>query len=89
MRGLLPHAPDAVFAANDPMAVGALQAIHEAGLRVPDDIAIVGFDDLPVAATTDPPLTTVRQDIDLVGESAVEALVRLLDGDDASRPHRW
>jgi LacI family transcriptional regulator len=87
MRQLLPQAPDAVFAANDPMAVGALRAIGEAGLSVPDDIMVAGFDDLPVAATTDPPLTTVRQDIGLVGESAVEALVRLLD-DDPTDPER-
>jgi LacI family transcriptional regulator len=79
MTGLLPHRPDAVFATNDPMAVGAMRAILEADLRVPDDIAVAGFDDLPVAVTTDPPLTTVRQDIARVGQSAVDTLVGLLE----------
>jgi LacI family transcriptional regulator len=85
MKGLLPHHPDAVFATNDPMAAGALRAIRDAGLRVPDDVSVVGFDDLPVAVTTDPPLTTVRQDIARVGQSAVDTLVGLLEhGRDSS-----
>jgi LacI family transcriptional regulator len=85
MKQLLPHRPDAVFAINDPMAAGAMRAIREAGLDVPDDVAVAGFDDLPVAVTTDPPLTTVRQDIAVVGQSAVDTLVRLLQhGRDAT-----
>ena len=82
MRRLLAHRPDAVFASNDLMAVGALQAIAEAGLRVPDDIAVVGFDDLPIASRTNPPLTTVRQDIDAIGAAAVDLLIELVTGDD-------
>ena len=79
MQRLLPQRPDGVFASNDQMAVGVLRAIAAAGLRVPDDIAVVGFDDLPVAATTQPPLTTIRHDIDAVGTAAIDALLRLLD----------
>ena len=53
---------DGLFVASDLMAVGALQALHAAGRRVPEEVAVVGFDDNPMAATTDPPLNTVRQD---------------------------
>jgi LacI family transcriptional regulator len=81
MRALLPHRPDGVFATNDLMAAGALRALAEAGLRVPDDVPVAGFDDLPIAATTEPALTTVAHDIDVVGEAAVETLLRLLDSD--------
>jgi LacI family transcriptional regulator len=81
MERLLPHRPDAVFAANDLMAVGALRALRRAGVRVPDDVAVVGFDDLPAAAAADPPLTTVRHDIDAVGEAAVRTLLHLVDAD--------
>lgn len=88
MRRLLPHRPDGVFATNDLMAVGVLRALQEAGLGVPDDVAVAGFDDLPVAATTEPPLTTVKHDINLVGEAAVDVLLRLLDGADVDPPDR-
>lgn len=78
MQRLLPQRPDAVFAASDTMARGALRALRSAGLAVPDDIAIVGFDDLPGSAVADPPLTTVRQPILRLGVQAVECLVDLL-----------
>jgi LacI family transcriptional regulator len=58
MRRLLRHDLQAVFASNDSMALGALRALDEAGLRVPDQMALVGFDDMPFAATTKPPLCT-------------------------------
>ena len=66
MATLLEQAPDldAVFAASDPMAVGALQALRAAGRRVPDDVAVVGFDDAAIARTCDPPLTTVAQPLE-------------------------
>lgn len=80
MQQLLPHKPDAVFASNDTVAAGALQAIHEAGLRVPDDLSLVGFDDVDVALQTDPPLTTVRQPIRAKGETAARLLVDLING---------
>src|SRR5262245_49666625 len=59
----LDRPPTAVFAASDGMAVGALRATHDRGLRVPDEIALVGYDDLPLAAYTSPPLTSVHQPI--------------------------
>jgi LacI family transcriptional regulator len=78
MQRLLPHKPDAVFAASDIMAFGALRALREAGLSVPHDVAVVGFDDLPAAAHSDPPLTTIRQPILRTGIEAVEILVDIL-----------
>ncbi|MFN8470979.1 MAG: LacI family DNA-binding transcriptional regulator [Anaerolineae bacterium] len=77
MRDLLalPVRPSAVFVSSDTMAVGALRAIHEAELDVPDDIAMVGFDDLPAASYANPPLTTVYQPIAQLGTAAVELLI--------------
>jgi LacI family transcriptional regulator len=83
MKKLLPEMPDAVFVASDTMALGALRAIREAGLRVPDDIAVVGFDDLPPALQADPPLTTVQHPIEQSGKLAVEMLITLLNEKDA------
>lgn len=80
MQQLLPTKPDAVFASSDMMAIGAQQAIRQAGLRIPDDIAIVGFDDLPQAALADPPLTTVQQPMEELGAVAVDLLHDLLSG---------
>jgi LacI family transcriptional regulator, galactose operon repressor len=71
---------DAVFAHNDLSAAGAMQAAREAGRRVPEDIAVVGFDDLPLAATTDPPLTSVRQPLREMGEAAAQMLLAHFDG---------
>jgi LacI family transcriptional regulator len=85
MQRLLAHEPDAVFVASDSMALGALRALHEAGRRVPDDVAIVGFDDMPQAATTNPPLTTIRQPIRRAGVLAVETLIDIL-GNGADPP---
>ena len=82
---LLRHDPDAIFAASDSTALGALRAIQEAGLRVPEDIALVGFDDIPLSARSDPPLTTVRQPIHLLGSKAVELLLELIENPAA--PH--
>ncbi len=79
MQQLLPARPDAVFAASDIMAIGALRAVREAGLRVPDDVAVVGFDDLPAAARSEPPLTTVRQQVLRFGMTAVEVLTDLIE----------
>ncbi len=66
---------DAVFAHNDLSAAGAMQAVRESGRRVPDDIAVVGFDDVPAAAHTDPPLTTVRQPLRQMGAAAAHMLL--------------
>ena len=83
MKRLLRHDLQAVFASNDSMALGALRALDEAGLRVPDQIAMVGFDDMPFAATTKPPLTTIRQPIAEIGEEAVRMLISLVEGTSA------
>jgi LacI family transcriptional regulator len=71
---------DAVFAHNDLSAAGALRALAEASLRVPHDVAVVGFDDVPLASYTEPPLTTVRQELREMGETAARLLMRHLDG---------
>ncbi|MBP7693112.1 MAG: LacI family DNA-binding transcriptional regulator, partial [Anaerolineales bacterium] len=75
---LLPAGPDAIFVASDSMARGALRALREKGVRVPEDVAIVGFDDVPFAAHTEPPLTTIRQPILGTGQMAVEVLLAML-----------
>ena len=67
--------PTAIFACNDMMAIGVLRAAAEMGLRVPDDLALVGFDDIELAAYANPPLTTVAQDKQKIGEIAVSLLV--------------
>ena len=87
VQRLLPYAPDAIFAASDAMAVGALRALREAGKRVPEDVAITGFDDIPLAARTDPPLTTIRQPIQRMGSLAAENLIDLISDPDA-QPRR-
>jgi DNA-binding LacI/PurR family transcriptional regulator len=76
----LPKRPTAVFARNDFTAVGAMTAIKEAGLSIPKDLAIVGFDDIPLAVHTVPPLTTVRQPMRLQGQLAAEMLVSRIAG---------
>ncbi|MCY4063846.1 MAG: LacI family DNA-binding transcriptional regulator [Chloroflexi bacterium] len=78
MQALLPYKPEAVFVASDTMALGALRALREAGLRAPDDIALVSHDDLPPAVQADPPLTTVQQPIARTGQLAVEKLERII-----------
>lgn len=75
---------DGVFAANDNMAVGALRALREAGRSVPHDVAVVGFDDLPVARITDPALTTVHQPIRDLGREMARMLVGVIEGGDPS-----
>jgi LacI family transcriptional regulator len=75
----LPEPPDAVAAASDTMAVGAIVAVEQAGLRVPADIAVTGFDDSSFARLMRPALTTVRQDVGGLGVAAAEALLEMLD----------
>lgn len=87
MQRLLPRKPDAVFAASDMMALGAIRAIREAGLRVPEDIAVAGFDDVPLAARSDPPLTTIRQPIHRTGVVAAETVIDLIENP-SPQPHR-
>ncbi|MCA9884479.1 MAG: LacI family DNA-binding transcriptional regulator [Anaerolineae bacterium] len=87
MKKLLPQQPDAVFVASDTMALGALRAIQEVGLKVPHDIAIVGYDDLPPAIQATPQLTTVRQDVETLGGMAVEMLLDAIRGDKSGIRH--
>jgi DNA-binding LacI/PurR family transcriptional regulator len=84
MRQLLAREPhlDAVFAASDLMAAGALQVLQEAGRRVPDDVALVGFDDAPIAITTRPTLSSVRQSLDAMGRELVAVLLASIDRPD-------
>ncbi len=69
----------AVFVANDQMAVGLLRAMHEQGRRVPEDVSVVGFDDIPEAAYLTPPLTTVHQPFDQVGRRSLQLLMEQID----------
>lgn len=71
---------DAIFAASDLIAIGAMRALAEAGRSVPGDVAIVGFDDIPAASMTNPPLTTIMQDLKNAGEALVEAVVAQVEG---------
>jgi LacI family transcriptional regulator len=73
----LPHPPTAIFAFNDNIAIGAIRAAYERGVRVPDDLSIVGFDDVSTAAVMIPGLTTVRQPLAELGRTAVRLLMRL------------
>jgi DNA-binding LacI/PurR family transcriptional regulator len=85
VRHLLQRDPhlDAIFAASDLMALGALRALKEAGRRVPDDVAVVGFEDSPLSRQTDPLLTTVRQPVDAMGREMARLLVWLIAGEHA------
>jgi LacI family transcriptional regulator len=77
----LAEPPSAIFAASDLMAIGAVRAAAEAGLRVPDDLSVVGFDDIQLAPHVNPPLTTLRQDKLGLGAAAGDALVARIAGD--------
>lgn len=71
----LPSPPTAVFVAGDQMAIGAIEAVHKHGLRVPEDISIIGYDDIEMIKYITPKLTTIRQDTDEIGEAAAELLI--------------
>ena len=75
------HAPDltAIFILNDLMALGALEGARALGRRVPADVSIIGFDDIPFAALANPPLTTVGQPIRQLGEQAADLLLRVIE----------
>lgn len=79
---LLASRPDAIFCGTDMMAVGVLRRLKERGVRIPQDISLVGYDDLPPAQMADPPLTTIRQPIRRFGAKAVETLLDILDHPD-------
>ena len=89
MRELLERRPDvdAVFAASDVMAGGAPQVLRETGRRVPDDVALIGFDDSAVARHMDPPLTSVRQPIEEMGRTMARVLLEEIAAGAATRRH--
>ena len=80
--------PDAVFAANDMMAIGCLFALRDAGLACPADVAIAGFDDIPIARYVSPPLTTVRAQTTELGRQALDELARTIDEPASAKPMR-
>jgi LacI family transcriptional regulator len=80
----LPQPPTAIFASNDVSAFGVMEAVRDRGRRIPDDISIVGFDDIPQAAQVNPPLTTVRQPLEQMGRTAARMLLEIMD--DPSHP---
>jgi DNA-binding LacI/PurR family transcriptional regulator len=80
--------PTALLAMSDGMAIGAIEAIHERGRTVPGDISVVGFDDVDLAASTNPPLTTVHQPVRGKGETAVRMLLSVIEGRDAAPGHQ-
>jgi LacI family transcriptional regulator len=84
----LPYPPTAIFAANDESAFGVLEAARKAGLLIPDDLSVAGFDNIPESAYANPPLTTVDQSIEQMGYLAARLLVRLLsDGEVENRTY--
>jgi len=82
------HRPTAILAMSDGLAIGAMQAIRERGQSVPGDVTVVGFDDVDLAASTDPPLTTVHQPVRAKGETAVRLLLSVIEGRDATPGHQ-
>ena len=82
-----PDRPSAVFAANDISAIATVGAARELGLSVPDDLSVVGFDNVPESALCSPPLTTVDQSIQEMGYQAITMLIALINGDEVERTH--
>jgi LacI family transcriptional regulator len=80
----LPHPPTAIFASNDVSAFGVMEAIRAHGLRIPEDVSVVGFDDIPQAAHVHPPLTTMRQPLEEMGHTATRMLLEYIQ--DPQRP---
>ncbi len=78
----------AVFVASDNVAIGAKSALREAQLRIPDDISIIGFDDIPWAKYSDPPLTTVQLPAESIAQSACTLLLNLINGGDSDTSTR-
>jgi DNA-binding LacI/PurR family transcriptional regulator len=73
---------DGLFVANDTMAIGAIRALHRAGRRIPEDVGVIGFDDIDIAADTDPPLTTIRQPASEMARTMIDLLLRRITGED-------
>jgi len=79
--------PTAIFCFHDSMALDLLQAAHELGVSVPDQLSVIGFDDILPAANSIPPLTTIRQPLNLIGSRAAEILIGMIAGE-VPRNHR-
>ncbi|BDZ45731.1 LacI family transcriptional regulator [Naasia aerilata] len=79
--------PTAIFAANDVSAIAIIEVATSMGLSVPDDLSVIGFDDVPEASRMNPPLTTIRQPMQTIGATAVRLLVSLLDGEQPEETH--
>ena len=79
--------PTAICVQNDHMAVGAIRAALEAGLKIPEDISITGFDDIPLASYFDPPLTTIQQDFKTIGIKAVDILIKSIQNENRGNEH--
>ena len=71
--------PTAIFACSDEMALGALGALHQRGINVPEDISVIGYDDIPQASTYHPTLTTIRQPLTEMGQLASHTICRIID----------
>jgi DNA-binding LacI/PurR family transcriptional regulator len=80
---LISRGATALVCASDPLAMGAIRAVRRAGLRVPEDVSVVGYDDSAFMSSVDPPLTTVRQPIEAMGRAAVASLLGQLRGEEA------
>ena len=89
MARLLQREPalDGVFASSDLMASGAIRVLQASGRRVPADVSVIGFDDVLIAASSDPPLTTIRQPLEDMGRVAAESLIELVAGRPVERDH--
>jgi DNA-binding LacI/PurR family transcriptional regulator len=87
IQKLLAHGKgfSAVFAQNDQMAIGAMRALRESGRRIPEDISVVGYDDIPAAEFSDPPLSTIRQPMRQVGATATRLLIEAIENPDGKR----
>jgi DNA-binding LacI/PurR family transcriptional regulator len=85
----LPEPPTAVFVANDVMAIGAMEAVKQNNLKIPDDIAVVGFDNIPAASWIYPPLTTIAQYPEKMGEQLTKALFQRIHGEYSGPSRRF
>ncbi|RYG00216.1 MAG: hypothetical protein EON94_09895 [Caulobacteraceae bacterium] len=77
----LPEPPTAIFASSDYLAIGAVMGLREAGVAMPDDMSLIGFDDMPLGALLTPPLTAIRQPVDQLGRQGFQTLLQLLTGE--------
>lgn len=76
----LPEPPTAIFASSDYLAIGAVMGLRDAGVSVPDDVSLIGFDDMPFGAMLTPPLTAIRQPVEQIGRQGFQLLLQLLNG---------